>query len=305
MIETTWTRAIIVPAYAKINLTLEVLGRRTDGYHDLVSVMQTIALHDMIGLRPAPAGSYTLDCDDPALAGDDNLVLRAARLLAGTLDPPPTTGAAIELRKAIPAQAGLGGGSSDAACVLGMLYRMWDGHLSGEHLCELAAQLGSDVPFFLGGGTALVRGRGEHIAGLPDGEPLWLVLLKPPVAVSTAAAFKALTPDDYGDGSASDAVAGALRAGQPLPLDRLANSFEPSVLRDYPAAARARDAFHAAGAPFVRLSGSGPTLYAPFRELLPATAVYQRLRAEGHEVWLTHTVPLKSVAFAYQETARE
>ncbi|HEY7835179.1 MAG TPA: 4-(cytidine 5'-diphospho)-2-C-methyl-D-erythritol kinase [Ktedonobacterales bacterium] len=300
-----WTRGAMVPAFAKINLTLEVLGRRADGYHDLVSVLCTIALHDTIALRPAPAGTFSLVCDDPALAGDDNLALRAARLLAATLDPAPATGVAIELHKAIPVQAGLGGGSSDAAMVLAALYRLWDRHLSGEQFAALAARLGSDVPFFLTPGAALVRGRGERVEALPDIEPLWLVLLKPPVAVATAAAFGALTPADFGDGAASEAMAAALLdwqplppdgqelplSGQELPLDRLVNSFEPSILRDYPAVARAWEEFAAAGAPLVRLSGSGPTLYAPFRELASAAAVHQRLRAGGHQTWLTYTVP--------------
>jgi 4-diphosphocytidyl-2-C-methyl-D-erythritol kinase len=283
-----WTRPIMLPAYAKVNLTLEVLGRRADGYHELASVMQTIALHDTIRLSPAPDGVRSLTCDRPELAGDQNLALRAAEALARATGH--SDGVTIELRKEIPLQGGLGGGSSDAACVLLALARLWECALAPEQLAALAAELGSDVPFFLTGGAAFVNGRGEHVTPLPDSDPLWLVVVRPPIGIATAAAFTALTLADFADGAASTALAEALRAGDPLPLDRLVNSFERSILRDYPAVAHAWEALAAAGAPIVRLSGSGPTLFAPFAALIPAAEVWRRLRAEGHEVWLTRTV---------------
>jgi 4-diphosphocytidyl-2-C-methyl-D-erythritol kinase len=287
-----WTHAVFMPAYAKINLTLEVLGRRPDGFHDLASVLQAISLHDTLALAPAPDGARTLVCDVPVLAGEANLALRAAHLLAAHVVAAAGSdrGVRIELRKETPVQAGLGGGSADAAAALLALARLWGVAMSAETLRELAAQLGSDVPFFLAGGTALVEGRGERVTPLPDAEPLWLVLLKPPVAVPTGAAFAALGPGDWGDGAATAEVAGAVRRGAPLPLDRLVNTFEASVRRDYPLVARAWDDLLAAGAPVVRLSGSGPTLFAPFRELSPAAAAQQRLRAAGHETWLAHSV---------------
>jgi 4-diphosphocytidyl-2-C-methyl-D-erythritol kinase len=289
-----WTRPVFVRAYAKINLTLEVIGRRADGYHELASVMQTVSLHDTLALRPAPAGTRTLDCDVAELAGADNLALRAAHLLAAEAGGDP--GVAIELRKEVPARGGLGGGSGDAAAVLMALERLWRLRLPAGRLTELAARLGSDVPFFLAGGTALVGGRGERVEPLPDGVALWLVLLRPPVAIATSAAFAALTPRDFAGGAASAALAAALRRGEPPDRastgrpDPLVNTFEPSVLRDYPAVARAREALIAAGAPVVRLSGSGPTLFAPFAELAPAAETWRRLRAEGHETWLARTV---------------
>lgn len=283
-----WERAIFVPAYAKINLTLEVLGRRADGFHDLASVMQTISLHDTLLLRPALAGTYELSCDVPALAGADNLALRAARSLADASGR--RHGVAIELRKVIPTQGGLGGGSSDGAAVLAALARLWDVDLAADDLLRLAAALGSDVPFLLRGGTALVGGRGERITPLPDSEPLWLVVARPPVAISTATAFRALTQADYADGAASAAVAAALQRGEPVPPVHLVNSFEASVRRAYPLVEETWEALRAAGAPEVRLSGSGPTLFAPFRALAPAADVWRRLRADGHEVWLARTV---------------
>ena len=280
----------MVRAYAKLNLTLEVLGRRADGYHELASVMQTIALHDTLVLRVAPAGARTLVCDVPELAGDDNLALRAAHALARASADPAALGVLLELRKEIPAQAGLGGGSSDGACALIALNAYWNLRFPPNELSSMAAALGSDVPFFVAGGTALVRGRGEQVTALPDVEPLWLVVVKPPVSVPTPAAFRALTDADFSTGSATESTAQTIRASGHVPLTGLVNDFETSVMRDYPAVAAARRALLDAGAPVVRLSGSGPTLFAPFSALAPAANVYQRIHSEGHLCWLTHTV---------------
>jgi 4-diphosphocytidyl-2-C-methyl-D-erythritol kinase len=278
----------MLPAFAKINLTLEVLGRRTDGYHELASVMQTIALCDTVALEPAPANTRTLACDVPALAGAANLALRAADELASLV--PGTCGVSLELHKAIPTQAGLGGGSSDAATALLALARLWGVPITEDHMCALAARLGSDVPFFLTGGTARVRGRGEGVEPLPDVVPCWLVLLKPPLSVPTAVAFAALGPEDFRDGAASARLANDVLQGRPVDFAALVNSFEASVERDYPAVAAGRAALVEAGAPVVRLSGSGPTLFAPFDRLEAADAVYRAVRATGHEVWLSRAV---------------
>jgi 4-diphosphocytidyl-2-C-methyl-D-erythritol kinase len=275
-----------------------VLGRRADGYHELASVMQAIGLYDTIVLRPAPAGAITLVCDVPELNGDDNLALRAARLVVERAGVP--RGVRIELQKAIPVQGGLGGGSSDGAAVLLALDRWWDLRLPLARLINFAGQLGSDVPFFILGGTARVGGRGEHVTPLPALAPLWLVVAKPPVRVPTPAVFRALTPADYTDSAATDALAAHIAAGTPPPLTdaALRNALEPGVLRDYPAVAATRDLLLRAGAPCVRMSGSGPTLYAPFADLARAAEVYRATRALGAEAWLTHTAPASSASAA-------
>lgn len=283
-----WTRTVFVPAFAKLNLTLEVLGRRPDGYHDLASVMQTISLHDTLALHPAPDGHFSLDCDVEELAGADNLALRAARAVAAACGV--STGVRIELRKATPFQAGLGGGSSDAAAVLLTLPRLWHTDLPLHRLTHIAADLGSDVPFFLTAGTALVTGRGERVAPLPDLAPLWLVLAKPPVAVPTGNAFAALVQSDHADGFASASVAESITLGATLPPDMLVNSFERGIRRDYPAVEDLWRAFLDSGAPPVRLSGSGPTLFALCDRLAVAAPIWRRLRADGHDAWLAHTV---------------
>ncbi len=275
-------------AYAKINLTLDVLGRRADGYHALSSVMQTISLADMLALRALPDGQTEFFCDVPALNGAENLVYRAARALRAAAGC--QRGVRIELHKQTPMQGGLGGGSSDAARVLLALNAAWELGLGQDHLIELAASLGSDVPFFVLGGTALVEGRGERVTSLPDLPGLWVVLLKPSVAVSTPAAFRALTPDDYTDGQATARLVAAIRAGATLPLDGLVNALEERVCQVYPAVAESRAAFVQAGALLAHMSGSGPTLFALFSSLAEAARVYRALLSAGRQVWLARTV---------------
>lgn len=290
-IENQRTQSLFVPAYAKINLTLDVLGKREDGYHRLASVMQAIALHDTLRIQTQEDGVISCFCDRAELQTDDNLALRAAQLLAGTA-PERRLGAEIELRKEVPTQAGLGGGSSDGANVLTALNALWRLNLPKERLEALAAQLGSDVPFFVRGGTALIEGRGEYVTPLPDAEALWLVLAKPSIGVPTAQVFRSLGPESYTRGDDSDAVVSAIRERRPLPFERLTNALEPGVLQMFPSVAKARDLLLDAGAPLVRMSGSGPTLFAPFRRLADAAAVAERARANTSDVaiWLTHTI---------------
>lgn len=290
-IENQRAQSLFVPAYAKINLTLDVLGKREDGYHRLASVMQAIALHDILRIQAQEDGVISCFCDRAELQTDDNLALRAAKLLAGTA-PERRLGAEIELRKEVPTQAGLGGGSSDGANVLTALNALWRLNLPNERLEALAAQLGSDVPFFVRGGTALIEGRGEYVTPLPDAEALWLVLAKPSIGVPTAQVFRSLGPESYTRGDDSEAVVSAIRERRPLPFERLTNALEPGVLRMFPSVAKARDLLLDAGAPLVRMSGSGPTLFAPFRRLADAAAVAERARANTSDVaiWLTHTI---------------
>jgi 4-diphosphocytidyl-2-C-methyl-D-erythritol kinase len=286
--EVNFTEAFFARAYAKINITLDVLGRRADGYHELASVMQTISLADTLLFRAQPDGVTEFFCDVPALNGTENLVYRAVQALREAAGC--ERGVRIELQKLTPTQGGLGGGSSDAACVLRVLNAWWSLGLNQERLVELAATLGSDVPFFVLGGTALVEGRGERVAPLPDLPGFWIVSLKPPVAVSTPAAFRALTPNDYTTGQATRRLASVLGEGGLLSLDGLVNALEERVCQEYPAVAESRAAFAEAGAPFVRMSGSGPTLFALFHSLEEAQLIYQVLLRDGQQVRLLHTV---------------
>lgn len=294
--------AAFVPAWAKINLTLSVLGKREDGFHALASVMQTISMYDTLRVQATNDGRVTCAVDLPELRNGENLAVRAARLLCE--DARLECGVALELRKEIPAQGGMGGGSSDAATVLLALNQICALGLSQPQLVELAAQLGSDVPFFIYSGTALIEGRGEHVTPLPDCEPLWLIVARPPVSISTAAVFRLLTPNHYGNAQDTMSVVEAIRAGAPLPFERLSNTLEPVVMSSWPAVAATRDALLRAGAPIVRMSGSGPTLYAPFRALEDAVTVYEAIRGQNIEARLCHTISRAQVEASLVSASR-
>ena len=255
--------SLTLRAYAKINLGLEVIGRRDDGYHELVTVLQTVSLYDEITVAPGKA--LTLRCGRKGLAGQHNLVWKAADLLqkeSGT-----TQGAVIDLLKTIPIAAGLGGGSSDAAAALRGLNDLWGLGLPVSQLGELAGKLGSDVPFFLQGGTSLAKGRGELLEPLPTPDGQWLVLVSPDIRVpgKTPALYGRLGPDDFTDGSATAKLAGSLRGGgllpEALPEECMVNAFERVADDAFPGLDRHRDAMMQAGAERVHLSGSGPSLF--------------------------------------------
>lgn len=287
-IHTTGTTRF-VQSYAKINLTLDVQGRRADGYHELSTVMQTVDLSDTLCLTATDDDAVHFSCSIPELCTDENLAVRAAQAVRQRFSL--SQGLAIELYKQIPVAAGLGGGSSNAAAVLLALQHWW--HFPEDELLPLAASLGSDVPFFLTGGLALCEGRGERVTPLPAHWPQtmrWLLLVKPAISVSTATVFRSLPSSDYTDGSHSRSVCAALQAQRALHAEDLHNGLERGVLARYPEVAQAQEALLRAGAPLVRLSGSGPTLFAPFSDLLSATRAHQHLSAQGYTLYLTRVI---------------
>ena len=249
-----------IVAPAKLNLGLEVIGRRPDGFHDLVTIFQAVSLVDWLTLAPAP--DLRLFCADPALLSPDNLALRAlARLRERT---GTASGASLHLDKHIPVAAGLGGASSDAAAALLAARRLWGAPASDQNLAELAAELGSDLPFFLRGGTALATGRGERLEPLPTPAGIWFVIVSPAVVVprKTATLYAALTRDDFSDGARVKQQAARLRAGLPLAPDLLVNAFASPLSELRPELAELPNLMRAAGAPAVALSGAGPSHYA-------------------------------------------
>ena len=258
------SHALRLRAPAKINWTLEVLGKRPDGYHEIRSVMQTIDLCDEIALAPADAVSLTIDGDAGQLADEApeaNLAFRAACLLRDRSGQ--RGGAHIQLTKRIPIAAGLGGGSSDAAAVLRGLRLLWRLDISDEQLAAIAAELGSDVPFFLRGGTALISGRGDVVEPLPDAASRSLVISLPKRSAGpdkTARMYGALRPEHYTDGSRTDRLAERIRDGEPVRDEDCYNVFE-AVLPDVDpegAAAFSR-AGELGGGP--HLCGSGPAFF--------------------------------------------
>ncbi len=280
-----------VQSYAKINLTLDVLGKRSDGYHDLMTIMQTIDLYDTICLSTIDENRVSMICNHAALSTNDNLAVRAAQAIRQKLGL--TQGLAIELYKRIPVAAGLGGGSSNAAAVLLALRQWWQLPLSMDDLWEMASDLGSDVPFFLSGGLALCEGRGERITPMAAHWPAtmrWILLIKPAIGVATANVFRNLTASDYTDGSKSQTAHTALQTNNQLLPANLHNGLERGVLAQYTEVSQAREDILRAGATNVRLSGSGPTLFSFFDTLPTAAQVQSQLQQQGYEVYLTRAI---------------
>jgi len=268
---------VVVRACAKINLGLEVVGERPDGYHDILTLFQTIDFADELEFGPAGPGELALRGDDPAVAWDEtNLVHRAAaalRLRAGT-----DRGAAIAVRKRVPAGRGLGGGSADAAATLKALDELWGTGLGRAALDELARGLGADVPYFLAGGLCLGSGRGDDLEPLPDLPALFAVLALPPFSVATAGVYRAFPAALTSRGKDSK-IRRFLRAGD---FGLLENGLETVIFRSYPQLAELKRFFLDRGAICSLVSGSGSAVYGLFRD---------RAEAESTRAAVEQTVP--------------
>lgn len=285
------SEALSYKAYAKINLSLEVLGKRLDGYHNLATVMQTVNLYDQV--RITPASDLEFDCSIAELVDENNLVWRAALQLFEKLPEENKQGARIMLEKSIPVAAGLGGGSSDAATTLMALNDLWGLNLSRYELLQEAAQLGSDVPFFIYGGTVLAEGRGEELTQLPNLKTSWVVLLNPDLELptdKTAQLYKALYRSDYSEGSITRQLVSNLETGQRPSPSLLFNTFERVAYEQFPQLDMYRHAMVSAGADYVRVSGSGPTLFTLLDAEEEGEEIVQNLQAEGLQAFLVETV---------------
>lgn len=291
---------ITTVAPAKVNWTLEVLGRRPDGYHEVRTVLQTIDLHDELSFEHAP--EISLQVAGRKRVSDDDLVLRAARAYAARAAT-GGAGVAVRMQKRVPAGAGLGGGSSDAAATLRALQALWEPGLAQEQLVEVAASLGSDVPFFLQGGTALAAGRGERVTALPDAPAAWLVLVVPAarMARKTARMYAALEARDFTDGSRSAALAEALRGGGQVEEGRLFNAFERAAFAMFPELTTLREWMLDAGARGVHLCGAGPALFALASGEPEARAVRARMNRarRGERVHVVRTVTAQEATLAW------
>jgi 4-diphosphocytidyl-2-C-methyl-D-erythritol kinase len=281
------SRELVLRASAKVNLALEVLGKRADGYHEIATVLQAVDLFDRIAVETAD--SLSLHTDDPDLPTDEgNLVMRAARLLqkAAGIE----TGARIRLQKRIPVAAGLGGGSSDAAATLWGLSRLWKLRWPTARLQELAVELGMDVPFFLGAGRAVARGRGEQLAPLPGGGGYALVLVNPRVPLSTREVYGRVPTGWRAEPVGTDRVIEALRTRN---VNRVAaaltNNLEGLVEPVLPVIGRMKAALLAAGALGAIMSGSGPTVFGMARSLDHARQIRSRVSRAGWACWAVRT----------------
>lgn len=282
-------------APAKINLALEVLRRRSDGYHEVDTVMTTIDLADRVTLRARPEGSgVEVEIRGDHAAGidaEDDLSRLAAIRLAEAAGRSPDV--RIEVEKRIPSPAGLGGGSSDAAAVIRGLAALWGLDWKMSRLEAVAATIGSDVPFFLHGGAARCTGRGERVEPLRDLTPLRLLVLVPPVPAregKTARRYGALHPHDFTSGDRSKRLAARIARKAPPPTSDLVNAFEKVIERTEPELVAHYARYGQAGALQLHLCGSGPAVYLFIREDAKASALRRDFQAVGATVFEARTL---------------
>lgn len=281
------SQGLVLRTSAKVNLALEVLGKRGDGYHEIATVLQAVDLFDRLTMETADI--LSLHADDPELPTDDgNLVMRAARLLQKTAGI--EKGARLRLQKRIPVAAGLGGGSSDAAATLLGLNRLWGLRWPRARLQELAVELGMDVPFFLGTGRAVARGRGERLQALPGGGGYALVLVNPRTPLSTREVYGRVPAGWHAEPTGTERVIEALRRRNVAALAAaLTNNLERVVEPVLPVIGRMKAALLAAGALGAIMSGSGPTVFGLARSLDHARQVRSRVSRAGWACWAVRT----------------
>jgi 4-diphosphocytidyl-2-C-methyl-D-erythritol kinase len=279
---------LTIEAPAKINLTLEVLGKRQDGYHEIRSVMQAINLCDRLHFKSGE--SIEFRSSTPDWNPEESLVLRAVDLLCETTGC--ILGATIEVEKRIPMMAGLGGDSSDAAAVLRGLNELWGLGLSRDDLLGLAPRLGSDVAFFIYGGTALAEGRGERVTLLSPLPHRWVVLVVPSVSRvpgKTRRLYARLNASHYTDGEITGRLVEELKTGGKFTPSLLFNTFENVSFTRSSRLSVYRSHIAKIGATNVHLAGSGPALFSILEDRDEAEDLYTRIRDQGMECYLTDT----------------
>ncbi len=272
---------LTVSACAKVNLVLEVLGKRSDGYHEVATVLQEIDLEDVLTFEEHP--QMRLDTAD-------DLVLKAAKLLEEVAMC--GKGASISITKGIPVAAGLSGSSSDAAAALRGLNDLWGLGFSLSQLASVASMVSSDTAFFLHGGTALGEGRGERVTPLPSLSPFWVVLLRPAVALppkKTRTLYASLDPSHFTDGERARRMADLLRERGHGADVSLFNAFEQVACTAFPGLESSWRRFRELGADTVHLAGSGPTLFTLVSDESRGAELYHSLEREGFEAYLVRT----------------
>lgn len=278
-------------APAKINLTLEVLSRRPDGYHDICSVLQTIALYDELTFETSETSNEIKLLTRGLPQEENNLVLKAARLLKK--DSGIKAGATIVLNKFIPVASGLGGGSTDAAATLMALNTLWRINWPRKKLAEIAGSVGSDIPFFIYGGTALAQGKGERIIPLDPLSPCWVVLLHPHITVpegKTQKLYQSLDDKDFTDRHHTANMVQHLKNKSRVPEELLFNIFESKAFTIFSELVEYRRIMMVSGANKVNLAGSGPSLYSLFHQEGEAKELFAKLVQGGFEAYVVKTL---------------
>ena len=271
--------AFSLPSFAKINWTLRVLGKREDGFHELCTIFQTVSLQDTLHFDMA--GEVKLTCDDASVPTDDrNLIIQAANALQAGLGL--DRGATIHLEKRIPAPGGLGGGSSNAAVALIGLCKLWDLAPTVEQLARFAEQLGSDVPFFISGGTALGAGRGEIVEPIKEINEQYLLIVTPQINIPTAAVFGSLAAQaltKQGPDNNLTVCREDVESFDPR-LSELKNDLEPAVFARFPEVERVKRTLLELGAVNAVMSGSGASVFGIFDKQETRQAAIEALATE-------------------------
>ena len=278
-------------AYAKLNLTLDVLDKREDGYHDIKSVMQTVSIRDDIEIDVGTGGEWTLSCDREGVPCDSrNLAWKAAELYCKNMDKDPG-GLAIRITKRIPMEAGMAGGSADAAAVLRALNRHYGNPLSILALAELGAQIGSDVPFCVLCGTAMAEGRGERLRKLPDMPDCFIVVCKPEFSSSTPELYRRLDESVIGKRPDHQAMESALLAGD---LQKVAqniyNVFDPLVTKEHLELNYIKSIFNSYGSIGQQMTGSGSAVFAITESFEYAAVICNMLKENYPQVFICKPV---------------
>lgn len=276
-----------ISAYAKINLFLDVLGKRDDGFHEVSMIMQSIKLADYLALEESPEN--ILLCSHQFLPADSNLALKALLLMQELFPDLPKV--KIILEKHIPIAAGLAGGSADAAGVISGVNELFNLKQTSEQLAQIGARLGSDIPFCLLGGTAFAQGRGEKMTMLRDIPHFYVVLVKPKIGLSTAGVYKSLTPADYAEHPSVDDYLKAIEKSDASYIQsHLYNALEKSAFRLQPQVAEIKHEFKQLGANYTLMSGSGSTVFSLFGDRKIALEFYNKIKLKYKTAYLTETV---------------
>lgn len=275
---------LLVKAPAKINLSLDVLYKREDGYHELEMIMTTVDLADRLELSLLNNNDITVYSHSRFVPDDErNLAYKAAKLLKERCNV--NKGVGITIEKNIPVAAGLAGGSSDAAAVLRGLNKLWDLGLSLDELAEIGTEIGSDVAFCVYGGTALAKGRGEIITPIPAPPNCWVVLAKPPIGVSTAEVYEKLQLDKVEHPNINEMLQAIHNRDYKGICNNLGNVLESVTLNHYPEVKAIKDDMKRFGADAVLMSGSGPTVFALVQHDSRMQRVYNGLRGYCRQVY--------------------
>ena len=282
-------RRVALPAYAKLNLTLDILRKREDGYHDLRMVMQSVELHDDVSVTMTESGEIECRCGD--IPGDEsNLAVKAARAFFEATGIVPG-GLFIDIEKRIPAKAGMAGGSSDAAATLRALRKLLRPEMLGEELERIGARVGSDVPYCLRGGTALAEGRGERLTTLRPAPPFYVLLCKPDFDISTPELFARVRVSELWNRPDTSGMLDALHRGDAEGVAaRVKNAFESVLPQEYAGVFDIKRRIHELGAEATAMTGSGPTVFGLFRDYALVRDAYAILAEEYERTYLTQFV---------------